>query len=262
MKFVIIFVIVITVFFVYGIVSSRIVKTNHRNTSLGLKIGHITDTHFDNRYTVRQYQTVTDSINNEEVDVLFFTGDLFQVYDLSDTLRSDIISFLSGLNCDHKYAVLGNHDYFGEEGFNDEVIDILESSGFTVLVNETELLDVDGVTYQIVGLDDWMLGDNNYLPVLESIEDDYETIVLSHEPDTFDIVLDYNIDAMFSGHSHGGQIRVPLIGDLYNVDGAKKYNEQYYEVDGKHLYISFGLGESVVNFRLYNPRQLEIYENS
>ena len=246
----------------YGIVSSKEVKVNHRNTDIGLKIAHISDTHFDERYTSKQYQTVIDVINEAEPDVLFFTGDLFQVKTISDTLEEEITTFLSNLKCDHKYAVLGNHDYYGEGDFTDQVIDILESSGFVVLVNQVTELTLNDSTYQIVGLDDYKEGNREYNVVLDTLDEEKQTIILSHQPDTFDLVMEYDFLAMFSGHSHGGQLRLPIIGDIYNVPGAKKYNEKHYLVDGKNLYISFGLGESVVNFRLFNPRQFEIYDNS
>ncbi len=205
---------------------------------------------------------MVDTINDEEVDVVLFTGDLFEVSVISDELEDKIITYLSKIECIDKFAVLGNHDYSHGENFTAQVITILELSGFIVLQNDSRNRLINGEHYKFIGLDDLMLGDSQYDPILETIDDQYTNIVLSHEPDTFDKVIDMDISAFFSGHSHGGQIRLPLIGDILNPPGAKKYNEHHYEFADKDLFISFGMGETIIKIRFFNHRQFEIYNYS
>ncbi len=248
----------------YGIISSKniVMNTHNLESDFNIKIAQISDTHFDEDYTLDEYQDIVTLINEQNPDIVFFTGDLFQVHEVSSELEGNIISLFEDIDCINKVAVLGNHDLRDGDELTNTVVRILESSGFTVLRNEFVDITINDEEYRFIGMDDYMEGDNNYTTILNAIDDSYINIVLSHEPDTFDYVIDKNIEAMFCGHSHGGQIRLPIIGDIYNVPGAKKYNEHHYNINDKDLFISFGLGESVIKIRFFNHRQLEIYSYS
>ena len=88
---------------------------------------------------------------------------------------------------------------------------------------------------------------------------DYK-IILVHEPDiTDDIVKDYQVNLILAGHSHNGQVRLPIIGAIYTPPYAKKYYDNYYNVDGTNLYISSGIGVSTVNYRLFNHPSINFY---
>ena len=257
-------IVVIVLFFVIGLSTTKMIFVNHHDISsdTNLTIAQFSDTHFKDDFKARTYQKVITSINRETPDVVLFTGDLFLVSSISSTLKEDVISFLSQIECERKYAVLGNHDHYNDQSLTDTVIEILETSGFQVLLNESEIVMINDQEVQFIGLDDLMKGDTSYQVVLDEIRSDLPTFVLSHEPDTFQLVKDKDIQTMFSGHSHGGQIRFPFIGEVYNVPGAKQYNKHHHQENGIDLYISFGLGESVVGFRFYNPRRIEIYKYS
>ena len=104
-----------------------------------------------------------------------------------------------------------------------------------------------------------MHGDIDYTEVLETSDDYDYNIVLSHEPDTFDTIKSYNIISVFSGHSHGGQVRLPFIGAIYNINGARVYKEHHHYLNGTHLYVNFGLGATIIPLRFYNPSVLDVY---
>ena len=91
--------------------------------------------------------------------------------------------------------------------------------------------------------------------------DDIEyKIILVHEPDiTFDIVNDYSVNLILAGHSHNGQVRLPIIGAIYTPPYAKKYYDEYYDVNGTNLYISYGIGVSTINYRLWNRPSINFY---
>jgi predicted MPP superfamily phosphohydrolase len=245
------------IFVTLGFVTSRGIQMNKHeiDKDFNIKFGHITDTHFDNRFERTDYDVLVDNINNEEVDVLLFTGDLFQVVSVDEELEDNVISLLNELEADYKIAVLGNHDYNSYSEARADVVRILEATGFTILINESIQYDINDSTYNFLGM-------SNYSSIIDEIDENAINFVLSHEPDTFEYVTDESIVAMFSGHSHGGQIRLPLIGDVYNVPGARIYNDHHYNVDGRDLYVSFGLGESMIRIRFYNKRQFEIYNYS
>lgn len=254
----------VIIFVITGVLLSRGIQINYHDINKGfdLKIAQITDTHFDDKFKRSDFDTLVDTIQSENPDVLLFTGDLFQVHEISDTLETSVTDFLSELDVKTKIAVLGNHDYYSGSEFTNQVITILENAGFIVLINKIHEVTINDTVYNFVGLDDLSWGNSNYKPILDQIDDNKFTFIVAHEPDTFATLKNYDFITMFSGHSHGGQIRLPLIGDIVNVPGARLYNEHYYNEDDRELYISFGLGESAIRVRFYNKRQFEIYTYS
>ncbi len=257
---------VIIVFVLVGVISSnRIILNSYEYESgFNMKVAHITDTHFTEKYKEEKDKKIYEYINESSPDVVFFTGDLFETDIISSELEESIINLLSQIECTEKFAVLGNHDIESGSGSTktEIVIRVLEDSGFTVLQNSNIEITINDVLYNLIGLDDYMMGDNDYTDILDTVNSYDNNIVLSHEPDTFDYVYNLNVLAMFSGHSHGGQVRIPFIGGLVNVPGAKKYTEKYYELDGTELFVSYGLGATIIPIRFYNARQLELYEFS
>ncbi len=253
-----------TLFIVIGFTTSVGIKVNHHelDRDFSIKLAQLTDTHFDNSFDENDYKFLVDTINNEDIDVLMFTGDLFQAHSINSDVEDNIMNLLSSLESKHKIAVLGNHDYFDILEVREDVVRVLEGSGFTILYNEAIQYDINGFKYNFLGLDDLRKGDSNYSSIVQEVDESAINFVLSHEPDTFDTVKDEEIVAMFSGHSHGGQIRLPLIGDIINVPGAKVYNEHHYSINERDLYVSFGLGESMIPIRFFNKRQFEIFNYS
>ena len=252
------------IFGLYGYISSMRIVVNHHEVERGfsLKIAQISDTHFDDKFNEDKYMTIVDTINEEEVDVVFFTGDLFEINTISDELEEDIIRYLSKIDCIDKFAVLGNHDYSHGEDFTAQVVTILELSGFIILQNEYKDRVFNSDHFRFIGLDDLMYGDSNYIDILDNVDSEYINIVLSHEPDAFEDVINMDIVAMFAGHSHGGQVRLPFIGAIVTPPGATYYPEHHYEFEDKDLFVSFGIGENLIKVRFLNPRQYEIYNYS
>lgn len=251
-------------FTIYGFAISYQLTINKRitdNTNIDMKIIQISDTHFLDNYEDEKYLELINDINDLNPDIVIFTGDMFEVDSINISLQEKVTDFFLEISCSNKYAVLGNHDYSNEVK-TDTTKEILMDSGFTILVNENTELTLNDKTINIIGLDDLMMGDANYDDVLSTSYDYDFNLVLSHEPDTFDTVKTYDIFAMYAGHSHGGQVRLPFIGEIYNVPGAKIYNDRYTYEEETHLYVSFGLGETIIPIRFFNPRSIEYYEYS
>ena len=64
---------------------------------------------------------------------------------------------------------------------------------------------------------------------------------------------------MLSGHSHGGQVRIPLIGKIYTPVGAKTYYDDYYKLDNKEIFVSNGIGTSTLNIRFNSVPSINLY---
>ena len=99
--------------------------------------------------------------------------------------------------------------------------------------------------------------------MMNYFEDNNESmykIILVHEPDISDkIIKDYSVNLILAGHSHNGQVRLPIIGPIYTPPYSKKYYDNYYDIDGTNLYISSGIGVSTVNYRLWNRPSINFY---
>ncbi len=218
----------------------------------GLKIVHFSDIHYGTIISQKNLDDLVKKINELKPDIVVFTGDLYdETVELSNKYKEEIKNSLSKINATlGKYAVSGNHDYS-----NDGYSNLIKDSGFTYLNSESELIYYeDDVPIRIEGYPSYLKDKPDY----KSYEDDYYTITLIHEPDAItNLKSDSNL--VLAGHSHGGQVRLPFIGALYTPVGAKKYYNDHYKVDNKDLYISYGLGTSLLKVRFFNHPSINLY---
>lgn len=227
----------------------------------GLKIVHFSDIHYNRAITSDKIEKIVSEINLINADLVVFTGDLI---DKDASLTVNDYEFL--IKCFNKikakygkYAILGNHDYNEREKvinvFNNSNFKYLENS-YDIIYNNNEKIFIGGVgniTYNLDNLDKTMeyFNSNNDI--------DYK-IMLLHEPDFSDNIVDnYNVSLILAGHSHNGQIRLPIIGAVYTPVHAKKYYDEYYNINGTDLYISSGIGVSIINYRLFNKPSINFY---
>lgn len=215
------------------------------------KIVQFSDTHLGFQYTLEQFHELVVKINKQKPNLVVFTGDLIDE-PRSFTHRQQLITTLSEIRATHgKYWVYGNHDH-GDYG-TDIIREIMEEANFKLLKNHTTKIKHEETYINLSGLDDAMLGKPNFKKTLENIKDDEFTILLAHEPDIADFVQSYNIDVQLSGHSHGGQVRLPFIGHLYTPTYAEKYVQGKYNLpkNNMKLFVSRGIGTTRLPFRLF-----------
>ena len=218
----------------------------------GVKVMHLSDIHYASVGEAKLNKAV-EEINLMKPDIIVFTGDLYDEFsNLTDDMKTKIIDALSKLNAPlGKYAVSGNHDY-KHEGFEE----IITKSGFTYLHNNTQLIYYkDDEPIQIIGYPDEREDQPNYDIELS----DYFKIALIHEGDSWENIKEKGIDLTLAGHSHGGQVRLPLIGCIIKVDGGKKYCEEHYTYNDSQLYVNFGLGETEYKIRSFNKPSINMY---
>ena len=227
--------------------------TNLPDSLNGLKIIHLSDIHYGTIINKKNLTNLVNKINLLNPDIVIFTGDLYdESIVLNEKTTKEIIDCLKNIKSKlGKFAVTGNHDYS-----NNSFSDIMNQSDFTYLQNTSKLVyDENNTALEIIGFDDAWKGNPNYNLTLS---DNYK-IVLVHEPDEIDNILPLNVNLVFAGHSHGGQIRLPIIGALYTPNGAKKYKNDYYEFDNTKMYISYGIGTSILKIRLFNQPSINFY---
>lgn len=244
----------------YKIVNEKIIDEYH-----GLKVVHISDIHYATTIFEKQLNNLVEKINELKPDIVVLTGDLF---DKDNSYDKDIlIKYLSNINASlGKYAISGNHDLPVEDFYY-----IIENSGFINLDNDYDLvykntnqpIIISGVSSNF--FDSSNIGAktekfDNYINniSLDEIKPIY-SILLMHEPDFIDELNIDSYDLILSGHSHGGQVRLPIIGKIHTPYGSKKYYEEYYKINNSDLYISSGIGTSWLKLRFFDKPSFNFY---
>ncbi len=191
-------------------------------------------------------------------DLVFFTGDIFD----DNCTKNDIDTLLPFFEkVAHKptFYVIGNH----EIGFvhYDYLLKSLENLGIKVLLNEYVTTNVKNTTVTIMGLNDASLLTIENIPNQEDIPLHSPKILLAHRAELFENYSTAPVaikpDIVFSGHSHGGQIRIFNRG-LYAPDQGffPKYTSNKYTNNNTTMFVSRGLGDSSNDFRMFNSYHL------
>jgi predicted MPP superfamily phosphohydrolase len=198
-------------------------------------------------------------INNLKPDIIFFTGDLihkgYQHPNLSIPLLQELKAPRGG-----KWAIIGNHDYSSK----DKVIQVFQSSHFNVLDNTHDFIEFNQQRLYIAGIDDALYGNPNIGEAIDGLSGDDCVLLLAHEPDIADESSTYPINAQFSGHSHGGQVRLPFYGPIFTPGYAHKYVDGYYQVGKKKmpLYVNRGIGTTQLAIRFFCRPEITIFHLS
>ena len=228
---------------------------NLPNSFKELKIIHFSDILYKNSYNKDKLNNIVDKINEENSDIVIFSGDLLdkeEKYNDSDYKYLKEILKKIEVNL-YKYAVIGDND----KSHLEEYKDILYESDFKLLDNENTLLFYkDSTPINILGI-------TNLKNIDELLVTDVPykySIAITHEPDNFKELSNYNINTILSGHSLGGIINLPYYGGIIKKDGAKTYINDTYKLNNSEVIISNGIGYEKTNFRLLNTPSINIYK--
>jgi len=232
----------------------------------GFRIAQLSDIHMDEYTEPFFLRHIVEETNRVAPDAVLLTGDY-----VTDGLGSrdyavgaawQFANLLTGLACKQVYAVLGNHDLVVGKP---EVTAALAANGITVLSNECLPLERTGGRIWLAGLDDPVFGrPDPELAIPASIRNlPGEPIVLMcHAPDYADHLLTHPagkaVGLMLCGHTHGGQIRLPLVGALELPEGGRRYVEGWFRLGGLQLYVNRGIGTVGVPFRLHCPPEITL----
>lgn len=156
-----------------------------------------------------------------------------------------------------RFAILGNHDYvYGEE----HVAAALVKHGITVIDHDRQPIAVGNHSIDIVGLPDAHVVRPPIRALLDSLSPERPAIVLTHDPVWFKDVPAGPFLTL-AGHTHGGQIRLPGLGVIKNASRApRKWSHGLIVEDGRHLYVSAGLGTSGIPLRIGVPPEFAVLE--
>lgn len=211
----------------------------------GFTIALLSDFHYDPYFSVHPIRSSIDMVNDLHPDLIVLTGDFVSVPLVGDPAKGaaeaePCAALLGKLKARHGvWAVLGNHDAFSDPG---RVISALMAHGIRTLSNQSIPIEKDQGRFWLGGVEDVMGGTADLRATLKNIPTGEATILLAHEPDFADHVARYPVDLQLSGHSHGGQVRLPFIPPLFLPDLAKKYVWGLFHVGPLTLYTTAGIG--------------------
>jgi len=153
------------------------------------------------------------------------------------------------------FAVLGNHDWWKGAP---RVLRALESVGIPVLEDSSVLLKRNGCSFRLAGLSDYWKGPRNYRAALENLPPGMPTIALTHNPDAFP-EISRPVDLMIAAHTHGGQVYVPILGrPIVPSKYGQRYAFGHIVENGQHLFVSSGLGTSIIPVRFLVPPEVSV----
>lgn len=228
-----------------------------------LKIVQFSDVHIKSDFTYQNLDKIVDKINQQQADVVVFTGDLYDNYAQYND-DGQIINSLQRIQANYaKIAIWGNHDYGGGGVRNYQ--SVIEESDFTLLRNEsTSITTKENKELLFTGVDDSLFSqaaiDENVMATAASYK-----VLLTHEPDIMKDFPNQTYDLTLSGHSHGGQINIPFL-PMINKEAVSKtvLSEEYsggmYDlVQGNKLYVSSGIGTTHISARLGVTPEIAVF---
>lgn len=227
----------------------------------GTKVIHFSDIHLGHYMDANDLKQIVSVIQNEQPELICFTGDMV---DESIAPLGDAVPILNQLQAPlGKFAVLGNHDY--ALGQQKVVTEALTASGFEVLDNRNKPVTKKGSSLYIAGVDDVLHGSPDLGRATASIPAGQTVIILAHEPDFADRAAQYPIHVQLSGHSHGGQVRLPWIGHILTPPLARKYVQGLHQVGANNdlqdlqVYINRGLGTTILPVRFFCRPEITVF---
>ncbi|HLD18379.1 MAG TPA: metallophosphoesterase [Patescibacteria group bacterium] len=213
----------------------------------------VADLHLGPYKGERWMRQVVERINALHPDLVFLDGDF--VFD--DPAAASEFAPLKELRAPlGVFAVTGNHDY--QWGRDAEIVRALETFGVTVLRNQSRRLETkDGSSFVLAGIDDLWYG-AELRKALEGVVLEETVLLLSHNPDVVSFPRARFVDFVISGHTHGGQIRLPWIGSLAHMPTAlgNAFDKGLFSFNGQSLFITSGAGEMGPRARLFDPPEI------
>ena len=229
------------------------------------KIIQISD--FHNNTSSKLTKKLIAEIKNQKPNIIVITGDLIDSTKTNVDIAIDMIKEI--IEIAPVYYVTGNHEARTNEYDNlkSQMIEL----GVKILENEAQEIQLNNSTINILGINDPSFNKERDILDSEIVKSNMEniqynednfTILLSHRPEVFKIYVEKNIDLVFTGHAHGGQIRLPFIGGIIapNQGAFPEYTDGIYREKDTTMVVSRGIGNSIIPFRVNNRPELVIVE--
>ena len=231
----------------------------------GYKIVQLSDLHsksFENNHS-----DLVKKVKKVKPDLIVFTGDLIDSDRYNEKTSLTLMEKL--VQIAPVYYVTGNHEWWSGK-FN-SLEDKLKDTGVHVMRNTVEEITIGKDEIQIIGIDDPAKVNESYVEraiaeediknAIKGLEEGVNfKILLSHRPELFSLYTQYEFDVVFSGHAHGGQVRIPFVGGLVapNQGLFPEYSSGMHAVDKTTMIVNRGLGNSIIPLRVFNRPEIVV----
>ncbi len=223
----------------------------------GFKIVQISDVHLPKNAS--SIENIIKLTKKQEPDIIIISGDIIdQSADLETCGLTELCKGLSEI-CE-VYAVTGNHEFWNDDIENWK--SIIRQNGVVFLDNAYRIIEKNGAQIAVIGLED----NETYNADIFN-NDELKScfkILIAHRPELYNSYISQDVmnpDVVFTGHAHGGQIRIPFLGGLVAPDQGffPKYTTGKYKInDTVNMIVSRGLGNSVIPFRVNNRPNIPV----
>lgn len=208
----------------------------------GFTIGVLTDLHLGPLVSAEYVRAAAERLAAERPDLVVVAGDLVS----EDGAVAELPRALEPVR--GAYAVLGNWDYQAPSLRSQQTVRLLVNAGVEAAPG-----------LWLAGLDDWLFGTPRLDQAVAGAPAGAVTVLLAHEPDQADrVAASHRVALQISGHSHGGQIRVPFIGPLLLPAGGRRYISGLYQAPFCQVYTSRGLGVAHLPLRVLCPPEITL----
>ncbi|HEX4945291.1 MAG TPA: metallophosphoesterase [Blastocatellia bacterium] len=222
----------------------------------GLTIAHLSDIHYGQFIPGDYVQRCVEIANDLNPDLIALTGDFTAGAKAYSEPCGEILSGLKARI--GKFAVLGNHDYYNSAG---RVTRALRQAGITVLIDDKECLEKKGEKLWLFGVDELAHGNTDLVKLYRDCPPNETRITLAHNPDFIDeyVHKQQHTDFMLSGHTHGGQIRFPLLGAPHMKLLGHEYVMGLQRRNTMQIYTTRGIGTVGPPVRFLCPPEIVLY---
>ena len=210
----------------------------HRHLD-GVTMAFVSDTHVGPTFEAARLEPTIQALRRAKPDVVLFGGDYISE---SPRYLASVREPLEAMATTGKYGawgVLGNHDI---ANIRSRVLNELSTTGITFLTNEAAEIVTDKGNFWLVGIDDALLGNADPGKAFANVPVDAMSVAIWHEPDLADVLEPYGPLLLLSGHSHGGQVRIPGYGPIAAPKMGKRYVSGRYDLGQTTLFVSNGIG--------------------
>jgi predicted MPP superfamily phosphohydrolase len=220
----------------------------------GYRIAQLSDVHCGPHTPPERVARWVERINRLEADLVAVTGDLITSGTRYVQAVAEALSGLRGR--DGVYACMGNHDYFTDgEGF----AALLAEKGLRVLRNQGELVERDGARLYVAGVDDTWTGRDDVEGTVRRRPDGVPMLLLAHDPNLFPQAAALEVELTLSGHTHGGQLAIPLFGRRLTLARIiTPFTAGLYRRKRSLLYVNRGAGTTGPPVRLGAPAEIAL----
>lgn len=218
-----------------------------------ITIAHISDLHRSKTVEMELIDKTIDIVNNLKPDIIAITGDLANSLDY----LKEALDHLNKLSAKiGTYVVLGNWE---NKISREKVVSEIQKSKLTLLYDECKIIEKNNSTIILCGLQDDNGKGQTLYKTMETVDNKLVKILLCHNPNLIENIglSQKSIDLILSGHTHGGQVKYPIIG-VFKCAKRSKYLAGLYEVEKTQLYVNRGIGVSKFGYRINCPPEVTL----